>query len=131
MENNIMKKLNCFLLLAGLQACASPAIDTAASNTYVAASGNVSNTGLFVDCVLDRLTPLKSQWPSPRTIQQQVRSDRVIIDTSLGVAPVVQITRIEVLNNGNAQIEFLNEQLSFLSSKDPELEAFKFCVDQS
>ena len=125
-----MKKFNFFLLVAGLQACASPAIDTAASNSYVAASGSVSNTGLFVDCVLDRLKPLESQWPSPRAVQQQVRSDRVIIDTSLGLSPVVQITRIEVLNNGNAQIEILNEQLTFLSSKDPEREAFKSCVDQ-
>jgi hypothetical protein len=113
-----------------LSGCATPAIDTAESNSYVAASGSVSNTGLFVDCILDRLKPLESQWPSPRSVKQQVRSDRVIVDTSVGVGPVIHITRIEVANNGNAQIKILNERVTFLSSKDPEREAFESCVNQ-
>ena len=125
-----MKKFNFFLLVAGLQACTTPAIDTAESNSYVAVSGRISNTGLFVDCILDSFKPLESQWPSPRNVQQQVRSDRVIIDTSLGVAPKVHISRVEVSNDGNAQIKILNDRYTFLSSKDPELEAFNFCVNQ-
>lgn len=94
------------------------------------AKANVSDTVSFQDCMLEGLSELEGSQYFARTVRQQIRSNKMRIDT-FGAGNSVQLTRTEIENNGSAQIYVADYLNVALISKDPELRIFGLCTESN
>ena len=127
-----MLRLYFFVLAVTLQACTTIVHPTAESSKDfpIVSLAKVSNTDVFSDCMLSTLNSMKRYAVNYRTIQQEVRIDRTIIDTAIANGDI-QVSRTEIFDDGNVQIRTLNYVKIYRLDLSYELKAFKACVDKS
>lgn len=116
--------LSCFIL-AG---CYPTVKSTEDFPVY--ASATMMNAAEFQDCMLDGLNPMRGWLTSRRMVEQQVRSDRVIIDTLAG-GSLIQLSRTEIYPNGQVRIRIADYMNVALIDRSPEIDVFNNCVATS
>lgn len=93
----------------------------------VYASATVMDTAKFQDCMLDGLSPMRGWLTSRRMVEQQVRSDRVIIDTFVG-GSLIQLSSTEIYPNGQVRIRIADYMNVALIDRSSETDVFNNCV---
>lgn len=121
------KRLGLMLVVFGVQGCYPTAEMT--EKFPVAVSGTVSDTGKFQDCMLDHLNPMEGWLTNRRDVQQEIRSDRTTIDTSVA-AGTVQLSRTEIFKNGKVQIRIADYINVSMIDRSPERNAFSTCLNK-